>query len=836
MPREAAKPAEELPSLRRDVDALSERMFLEVSGRRCALLGNELGNFECWIWPIKVCHDLELSIEGAPGSKLARSVHVWPHQSRIEYESGDVRVTQTMFAALDRRAIVVLFDVECERAVELVLRFTPDFRPQWPAGMGGQIALRDEECGAFALTEELGRFAAMFGSPDAEPIRVDADHALPREPVAIRMLVTPARAKRGPIPFFIAGGETEPKPLSQSALVGEEGAAMGHSRAHAVLGLARDEYKRISSDWPRVRERLVAHWRDFLARTTHFESDDALHTEAFLWAKIAIEKAWVEVDGLGLGLVAGLGPSRGGERPGFGWFFDGDAMEASRAMVAYGDFEGAKRVLEFAASHQRADGKMMHELVLSARLCNWVEDYPYAYYKAGNTPDFIDAVANYVGASGDIEFRDRMWPHVRSAYGHCVSCLDDDGLLSNKKAGICAVEAGALVGKIRAEIFLQSLWANALFALIELASVVGDDVLAQDARKRGTRIKDFGARFWSKERNRHGFALLVDDTLCDDLTAYQAHACSNPLLAGSAANTAVAINHPSLASDWGVRFFATDSSVYDPANYNTGSVFPFVNNFAIGAACANGLMIAAHQLLASQVALQSFSGLGFVPEHLYGDRCETPARGVPHQIFSSACIVQATTRVLLGSSPTTHADGVSRMHLTSMPPASSYWQFGKLRGKDYWLDLELRRKLVDGLTHMELRTRTLAGSKEPDVFLALDLPALSSRPRPETSATKNTDTTNVVYESGPELLLDASLTPRGAASSKVRVCEVVHDDKSVEWTLWGLAGKTYRIGWRSDRRVEFEGAKMTGNELEIRFPSGNQDEFTSTKLRAVALD
>jgi len=92
------------------------------------------------------------------------------------------------------------------------------------------------------------------------------------------------------------------------------------------------------------------------------------------------------------------------------------------------------------------------------------------------------------------------------------------------------------------------------------------------------------------------------------------------------------------------------------------------------------------------------------------------------------------------------------------------------------------------------------------------------------------------FESGPELLLDHSPTPRGATSSKLRVCEVVHDEASVEWTVWGLAGQTYTIGWRSDRKVEFNGAKTAGNELEITFPGGPAGAFTSTKVRAVALD
>jgi hypothetical protein len=856
MPSARAESPTELPLLRRDVDALSQRMFLEVSGRRAALLGNELGQFECWIWPIKVCHDLDIAIDGDRGAKLARSVEVQPHLTRIEYAASDIRVRQTMFAALDRRAIVFLFEVECERTFELELRFTPDFRPMWPAGFGGQIALRDDDSGAFALTEELGRFAAFFGSPEAEPVRTDADHALPRDPISIRMCITPARAKLGPIPFFITGGETMPAPLSASALVGEQGAAMGHSRAHAVLALARDEYRRIVGDWRDVLAQFEAHWRDFLGRTTHFESDDARHTEAFLWAKIAIEKAWVEIDGLGRGLVAGLGPSGSGERPGFGWFFDGDAMEASRAMTAYGDFEGARRVLEFAASHQRADGKMMHELVLSARLCNWIEDYPYAYYKAGNTPDFIAAVDQYVQASGDVELCDRMWPHVKRAYEHCIACIDDEGYLSNLKAGICAVEAGSLVGKVRADIFLHGLWMSALRGVQSLATKCGDKALADDAQRRTDAAQGLLETFWSHERGRFGFAHLVNGARCDDMTAYQAF----PLAHGFGTEerslaTAAALNHPTLASDWGVRFFATDSSIYDASNYNTGSVFPYANNFAILALFRQGLASAANQLLASQIALQSFSGLGYVPEHLVGDRCEAPGRGVPHQIFSSTCIVQSTLFGVLGlAAPLSGASSLS----LALPPACDRLQVSNVRLGASVADIEIARERAANRTILVVAYE-IVGRESSEILLQLSVPplsrhaSLSSRSKPDAFEVRlslhgaslqasvfpikfgGRYAWIIKYDSGPELLLDHSPAPRGATSSKLRVCEVVHDEKSVAWTLWGLAGQTYTIGWRSDRKVEFSGAKTLGNKLEIVFPAGTT-EFTSTKLRAVALD
>src|SRR5437899_9581704 len=47
-------------------------------------------------------------------------------------------------------------------------------------------------------------------------------------------------------------------------------------------------------------------------------------------------------------------PAYAAERPGFGWFFGGDAFINSRAMTAYGDFQTVRRSLEFLRARQRA--------------------------------------------------------------------------------------------------------------------------------------------------------------------------------------------------------------------------------------------------------------------------------------------------------------------------------------------------------------------------------------------------------------------------------------------------------------------------------------------------
>jgi len=74
---------------------------------------------------------------------------------------------------------------------------------------------------------------------------------------------------------------------------------------------------------------------------------------------------------VGCGLVAGFGPSGASERPGFAWYFAGDALMNSWSIVDYGDHARARALLEFLRDRQRADGKIMHELTQSAALLDW---------------------------------------------------------------------------------------------------------------------------------------------------------------------------------------------------------------------------------------------------------------------------------------------------------------------------------------------------------------------------------------------------------------------------------------------------------------------------------
>ena len=118
-------------------------------------------------------------------------------------------------------------------------------------------------------------------------------------------------------------------------------------------------YRRLLAPGAAEREwrRRVAHAEAIRTAQLTLRSPDTLLNRAVEYAKVNLDESYVCNPDLGCGLVAGYGLSGGAsDRPGFGWFFGGDAAINSFAMTGVGQHalvrEGA---LKFFAKYQRAD-------------------------------------------------------------------------------------------------------------------------------------------------------------------------------------------------------------------------------------------------------------------------------------------------------------------------------------------------------------------------------------------------------------------------------------------------------------------------------------------------
>jgi hypothetical protein len=637
----------------------------------------------------------------------------------------------------------VLLDIDTDRPMKLRASFTPELKPMWPASFGGQNSTWMDAERAFVLTEGLRRHAAVIGSPAFARASEQVGHQMPDRTVLAEIDITPELARAHFIPIVITGS------------------------AHGADD-ARKIYRETLGDLQSIISESDKYYRDFDARTARIETPVPQLNDAFEWAKFAIEKGWACNEGVGCGLVAGYGPSGASERPGFAWYFGGDALMNSWSIVDYGDFDRARGVLEFMRDHQRADGKMMHELTQSGALLDWSQ-YPYGYYHADTTPHYLLAAARYVTRSGDLDFARRSWTSFEKAYQYCVSALDPDGLLSNKKAGAGAVETGALSGRVANDVYLQGVWIGALEGFSRLARATGHDAQARDAETRFEAARKSLNGWFAPDKPWLIFGRLRDGSTYSAQSSWQAIALSlGGLDAAKAFRVAEALSRPELSTPWGTRLFATDSPYYDPLSYNDGSVWPFVTQFVMMAEFRHHLGRAGLQHLFGVASMTGLSGAGFLTEYLSGERAQALPRAVPHQLFSSAAAVHPLISGLLGL----EGDAIAQTLLVS-PHIPLEWKqvrFTNFRVGQSTISGEITNDSASTRIHLEIAGPpldvTIAPAFPADTKL-LGLRGNNLKPQPQISGAdvhlpilvEKAQTVDVTYDIQPGATAPLNLAP-----------------------------------------------------------------------------
>jgi glycogen debranching enzyme len=423
-------------------------------------------------------------------------------------------------------------------------------------------------------------------------------------------------------------------------------------------------------------EKNVEHYRRLLAETTQVQTPDERVNDAFAWAKVGIDKGFVENPLLGRGLVAGFRTAGESERPGFAWFFGRDALWTALALNAYGDFEGVRTALDFLKKYQRADGKIPHEISQSASLVPWFTDYPYAWASADATPLYIIAHAEYFRASGDINYLHANWDSILKAYRFTrATDTNRNGMIENTNFGHGWVEGGSLYPP-HEEIYMQGLWVEALRCMSEMADVEEDTDLPSEGVRSLAEVtrRLLEETFWLDDRGFYAFATNVPravpreadrgpnrerrqqrmneldrSKLIDEDTVMPAVPLWFGVLdAGRAQRQIDRLGSGHIATDWGARIVSDESRLYDPLSYHSGSVWPLFTGWASVGAYRYGRPTVGFQALMSNVLLREQGALGYTTELLSGDYNAPFGRSSHHQVWSEAMVAAPLLRGLLG--------------------------------------------------------------------------------------------------------------------------------------------------------------------------------------------
>ena len=611
------------------------RQYLGVVSPRAAWLGYETGAAELWVHPLKIAKDFRLDFripeysEPVSGAEIARTVEVRPELTTLTYSHATFTVRQHILAPLDEPGLLVLLEVDAYRPLEIVVSFKSVLQYAWPGGLGGQYVAWNETENAFLLSESLRKHNAFLGSPWAKSGSGHPAHNLPDVPSSFSIPVNPERASKELIPIALSAG-IAPR---------EEVAAA---------------YRRLLGSAPALYQQRRAHAERLLGETVSLETPDKKLDLAFAWAKVNLDEQTVCNPDLGCGLVAGWGPSGESLRPGFGWFFGGDAAINSLAMSLAGLNAGVEQGLRFLAKHQRADGKLPHEISQAAARIPWFTEFPYAYYHADTTPFWLVALHRHWRATGDATILRELWPAARKAWAWCLATdTDGDGLIENTSGGLGAIEVGAIGQDMHQDVYLASVWTRAAEAMAEMAGASGDSALANDAAVLHRKARAaLNLRYWLPQAGHHAFGILRSGATNDTLTVWPATAAAFGLLETERAGRTLAqLASHEITADWGARMLSTASPLYDPTHYNMGAVWPFVTGFLAWGHYNYGRPWAGYPLIEGLRDLTFDFARGRHPELLSGAYYRPLDEAVPQQFFASSMLVTPVLAGLLGWDP-----------------------------------------------------------------------------------------------------------------------------------------------------------------------------------------
>jgi glycogen debranching enzyme len=660
----------------------------------------EDGPYEAWIWPLQVLVGAGFSFRPADQleffelNRYAHDIESAPDNTAIRYLQAELEARVTFVTPDDEPAILILLAIDLDKPGTLAFSFTPRLAPQWPASVGGVAAQWDNDLCAFRISEPSARFAAIVGSPWAARGSKGIQYLLPNAPMRFEIDLDPAQCRAALFPLVITAADGVNAPER-----------------------AESDYQRVVRQARSIIERHHRSWQDRLADLSHVKTPDEQIDRAFLRNAVSLAQSLVRSKSLGDGLVAGYGPAGPtSQRPGFAWYFTGDVALNAPAYLAAGLHDELATGLRFAARHQREDGKIPHEVVQSAHLCDWFKAYPFAYIHGDTTPLWIHGCRIYVDATGDRAFFDQMWPAMVKGY-HWILDQDEDGdgLPDNTRAGMGASEIGVLLQDLRTDIHLAAVSAAAFRDIAELAALRKESALADEANRHAEKAaKRISEAMWDPQAETLVHCIRTDGKRSIERTAWPVVPIMLGVVDGKIAErTLDYIDSDAITTPWGCRLLSRESVHFDPMGYNQGAVWPFITGLAAAADFERGRADAGYAKIWSVADLTFAEALGRVPEVLSGARPRSLDAAVPNQMFSAAASVAPVVHGIFGLRPRVldHA-------LDLMPCFPTGWNEALIENfkfADMRLSLKIRR--LQDRYDVDCTYASRDGTKPPQVVL-----------------------------------------------------------------------------------------------------------------------
>lgn len=621
----------------------NKRNFWNVAGQQVMITGREQGKIEeIWMHPIMVLRDLSIGIKykgeneiiwlDNQESKITRS----PDYFERNYSLANGNFQEIITVSPKHPLMSINYRWDDPNIENVHVTYTSNLRLMWPYSLNstGTLFYATDQNGAITTVFDRSRELNLMAAFDREPLHYeDGMYDFTHRDIN-KFAQTPAKHKQVAFLYTFEGG---PGKLNFYLSGGESGLELSAGLIKEYMGNTQKIYE--------TSKNYYQHFdKDFLA----IESSDELFNLAYRWALVSVDKFFCHTPSLGKSLMSGYwGTSRGWNgghavsgRPGYAWYFGRDTEWTGIALTDYGDYEKVKDILITFGKYQDPDGKVYHELTTSGS----------AHYDAADaTPLYIMLAGDYLRKTGDIEFIRAQWPNIKKSLSFCYSTdTDGDGLIENTNVGHGWQEGYQLYGA-HTEVYLASIWAQALDDCALMASVLGEQELAQQCKIDMQKTKQLiNENFWNDSLQFFNHGLMKDGS-------YQEYKCvigGTPVLLGltdkeKAVATARNFSNKYYSTDWGVRIVGYDSPFFGLGGYTYGNIWPFHTGCAALAEYQAGLRYQGFRHAYGSLRLFDTWDYGNIAEVIMGNKLSFT--GIcPHQQWSSSMSLRPLYEGMLG--------------------------------------------------------------------------------------------------------------------------------------------------------------------------------------------
>lgn len=438
-------------------------------------ISGEMGGV--WAHPIKLLDGFWLEVDGIwlTAASLCR---IGPYWAEHEYEVADLHIVRHEWVPDDEPAVVVRYRFEAKQTRTRRIRFLArtDLRSVWSPAPAAPRPVRDaasfdQELQAWRCDNHTGEWTVLVGAIDCRSTGREWGDALwgPAETggegvsVLLQYEVQIDAGRETELTFVIAGSE-----------VGCE--------------CARATYRRVGATLPALAAAKRERYGVLLARSALSVPDVSLG-RAWDWIKCDYDWLIRSVQPWGQGLGAGMAD--------YPWWFGCDNGYAIRGCLVLGQHETALDTLdlvrELSVAANGQSGRVIHE----------ANTWGVASH-AGNsqeTPHFARAVWDAVRWTGDMAFLERNYTFCkRGVLGWLLGQQCPDGDVLPHGYGI--MEMGGLDLQC---IDTAALTVDALGALTEMADLVGESDVAQQARSLRVQVRTrMDELFWMESEGVYG--------------------------------------------------------------------------------------------------------------------------------------------------------------------------------------------------------------------------------------------------------------------------------------------------------------------------------------------